>query len=164
VSSEPIARWRRRESRRRVDPADLVMVGSLCLVVFACFFLVGRAASPQARGGVAAPVTVATPVASVPMTFGTSPPPSLARAAGEAAPHGARRPSGRTGGATLVAAVPGPQAGLPQAAAPRRARTPVAPLAGAPVPAPSSEAPPAPAPGGTRAAHREQSATFDSSG
>ncbi len=64
---------RRGSSGGQADVATIIILASLCVAVFACFFLLGRASSPHSRAPAAPPPTVAVVAAGVPVRMSTVP-------------------------------------------------------------------------------------------
>ncbi len=66
-------RSRRRSPAGQADVATIIVLASLGVAVFACFFLIGRAASPHPHASESMPRTVDAVVSAVPVRMSSAP-------------------------------------------------------------------------------------------
>ncbi len=63
----------RHSARGQADAGTIIILASLCAAVFACFFLIGRAASPHAQSAEPPPPAIGAVVAGLPLRMGSAP-------------------------------------------------------------------------------------------
>jgi hypothetical protein len=75
MNGQSIARWRlrRRSSGAQGDLGTILLLACACASVFACFFLIGRAASPRVQATEPVPPTLGAAVAGVPIRMSDAP-------------------------------------------------------------------------------------------